>query len=551
MMRYRLAGMRGIVALLSLMLVTGVTVKAAGQESSEPVIPGVQIGPTTAPSTANHSKFEVLQQRFRDGIDVTKACLTCHTEAAKQIQHTIHWTWEFKNPDTGQLLGKRHVINSYLLSTSTNLASCTQCHVGNGWEDDSFDFTSEENVDCLICHDTTGEYFFEKFHTGEGDCVSCHDEKPTAKRGKRRARPDLEKIAQNVGKPTRESCGQCHFRGDGGDGVKHGDLDFSMAEPDRSLDVHMAKDGLNFSCTACHTTGGHRLTGSRYVTKAIDFSGVDVPGRGDFSRATCESCHGMTPHPETNHPKLNDHTDRVACTTCHVPEIARGGKKTVMSWDWSTAGKEGSRGKDLIERDEDGYTTYHSKKGTLEWAANVTPEYRWYDGQFNYTLPGDTIDDTQVLDINGFSGSYADPNSRIWPFKMMSGRQPYDPRNKTLISPHLSGRDDTAYWENFDWVKAAETGMAARGVDFSGEVGFIDTHYFWPIQHMVAPKEQALTCNECHTKDGRLASLTGFYMPGRDSYPWLTVLGWLGALLTLAGVLGHAGLRIVSRMMGR
>ncbi len=86
---------------------------------------------------------------------------------------------------------------------------------------------------------------------------------------------------------------------------------------------------------------------------------------------------------------------------------------------------------------------------------------------------------------------------------------------------------------------------------FSGEVGFVDTRFYWPIQHMVAPKEDALTCNECHTKDGRLASLTGFYMPGRDSYPWLTILGWAGALLTLIGVVVHAGLRIASRMLGR
>ncbi len=512
---------------------------------------GPQTRSENAPSTADHSKFEVLKQRFRDGIDVTTACLTCHTEASKQLHQTIHWTWEFHNPETGQTLGMRHVINSYLISTATNEASCTQCHIGNGWVDDSFDFASEANVDCLICHDTTGEYFFEKFHTGEGDCYACHDEKPTSKKRKPRKRPDLAELAQKVGKPSREACGQCHFRGDGGDGVKHGDLDSSLISPAAAVDVHMAADGLNFACTACHTTGGHRVAGSRYMAKAIDLSGIDVPGRGDQSRATCESCHGLKPHPETNHPKLNDHTDRVACPTCHIPELARGGRKTVVSWDWSTAGKQADRGKQIVETDDDGYTTYNTYHGSWKWQADLRPEYRWFNGHIEYTLPGDKIDDSRPVPINRFLGTYADPNARIWPFKVMHGRQPYDPVNKTLALPHLAGRDDTAYWEHFDWTKAVETGMAARDILFSGEVGFVETRQFWPIQHMVAPKTEALTCNECHSRDGRLAALTGFYMPGRDSYPWLSFLGWLGALLTLGGTVVHAVLRILSRLLGK
>ena len=35
---------------------------------------------------------------------------------------------------------------------------CTSCHAGYGWKDKNFDFSSENNVDCLACHDTTGNY---------------------------------------------------------------------------------------------------------------------------------------------------------------------------------------------------------------------------------------------------------------------------------------------------------------------------------------------------------------------------------------------------------
>ncbi len=61
-------------------------------------------------TTADHSKFKVLQQEFKSASDVTEACLTCHTEASKQVQKTIHWTWEY---DKEKMLGKRYVLNNF------------------------------------------------------------------------------------------------------------------------------------------------------------------------------------------------------------------------------------------------------------------------------------------------------------------------------------------------------------------------------------------------------------------------------------------------------
>lgn len=39
-------------------------------------------------STADHSKFKALQQDFRSGPEVSKVCLSCHTEAVKQKLNT-------------------------------------------------------------------------------------------------------------------------------------------------------------------------------------------------------------------------------------------------------------------------------------------------------------------------------------------------------------------------------------------------------------------------------------------------------------------------------
>ncbi len=63
-------------------------------------------------STADHTKFKELKKQFSTGPEVTKACLACHTEAAKQIQHTTHWTWK---PVGGVQdgLGKKRVLNNY------------------------------------------------------------------------------------------------------------------------------------------------------------------------------------------------------------------------------------------------------------------------------------------------------------------------------------------------------------------------------------------------------------------------------------------------------
>ena len=493
-------------------------------------------------STADHSKFEALQKPFATGPEVTAACLTCHTEASKQLHKTTHWTWAFDNPMTGQQLGKKNVINNFCVATSTNWPRCTSCHIGYGWKDDNFDFASEKNVDCLVCHDTTGTY--KKYPAGAGH-PAYKPKKFPPKVGKLFAPPDLMKVAQSVGNPTRQNCGTCHFFGGGGNGVKHGDLDSSLFAPRKTVDVHMGIDGLNFTCQTCHSTGSHEVAGSRYVTKAVDTVGVDVPGRGDQSRATCESCHGLRPHPEdSTHVKLNDHTDRIACPTCHVPEFARGGRKTKTWWDWSTAGGKGPNGK-KVEKDKDGYATHHFKKGTFRWEKNVVPEYRWFDGEIKYTLLGEKINPKGVVPINVVKGDASDPNSRIWPFKVMRGKQPYDKVNRILAVPHLFGKDDTAFWKNFDWKKAIATGLMAKHQQFSGEYGFVETEYFWPITHMVAEKEDALMCDDCHARDGRLAGVEGFYMPGRDRWEWLDQLGWILAGLSLAAVLGHGLIRIV------
>ncbi len=496
-------------------------------------------------STADHSKFTALQQDFKSGPEVTKACLSCHTEAAKQVQTTLHWKWEYRNPETQQLLGKRHVINNFCTSASSNLASCASCHIGYGMKDANFDFTSEENVDCLVCHDNTGKY--KKPGGLAGNVVTKDTEFPPGS-GKILRGIDLKLIAQRVGGTRRETCGACHFYGGGGDGVKHGDLDSSLEAPGKVLDVHMDVKGNNFTCSTCHKTAGHQIPGSRYAPTAMDKEGAAMPGKSGHARTTsCQSCHGQTPH--KTDAKLNDHTDKIACQTCHIPSFARGGVPTKMSWDWSTAGKRGSDGKPLIVKNDDDYDVYMGIKGNFVWAEDVKPEYMWFNGKVKYTLPGDKIDKShEPVLINAFEGSPSDGKSMIWPVKVFRGKQAYDPVNKTLVVTHLAGNDDTAYWTNLNWEKAVAAGMKAVNRPFSGKVDFISTESSWPITHMVAPKERALGCADCHAAGGRLEKVSGIYIPGRtsDHARWLDGAGWTFALLALAGVLLHGLARFIA-----
>ena len=46
--------------------------------------------------------------------------------------------------------------------------------------------------------------------------------------------------------------------------------------------------------------------------------------------------------------------------------------------------------------------------------------------------------------------------------------------------------------------------MQHKGLTYSGEHGFAETEMWWRINHMVAPKEQALGCMDCHGQGDRL-----------------------------------------------
>lgn len=529
----------GLALFLSLSLAPAAPARAAQLATEVPAgATGAVKKPEAHAITADHSRHPALQQPFATPQEVTKACLSCHNAAAQQVHKTIHWTW-LDPADPERKMGKGGItFNNFCIAIPSNEPRCTSCHAGFGWKNAQFDFSSQENVDCMVCHDHTGTY--KKFPTMAGLPVS----EATEFEGKTFNPPDYNAIAASVGRPTRDNCGTCHFYGGGGDAVKHGDLDSTMFKPGRELDVHMDAKGANFTCQRCHTTEAHVIAGRTYKQPAFT-ERTSVLDDDRVHRIACESCHTATPH-KAGH-KANDHTDKLACQTCHIPAFARE-QATKMWWDWSTAGKK-KDGKPFAEKGPFGKAVYDSKKGDFRWEKDVVPEYHWSNGRMEFLLLTDVIADTsQPVTINRIDGSPADPRSRIMPFKAHRGRQPFDAGNRTFVAPHLFGKDDAAYWKTYDWQKAVEAGQKSLNLPYSGKLEFVDTVYYYPITHQVAPKERSVACGECHKPAGsRLAAVTGVWMPGRDRNAGVDAAGWIAVAGSVLAVGVHGFLRLAAR----
>lgn len=486
--------------------------------------------------TVNHGNVKALKQKFKSGPEVTQACLSCHSEAENQFQKTIHWTWQAGHDRNGAIIGKAgHSLNNFCISGNMNQdKGCLSCHPGWGQK--------TESINCLVCHGQTDINWEESFTDYQAFSES---DDPEELEIADEISDSIQAAVVDISRPTRKNCGSCHFYGGGGDGVKHGDLDSSLAKPNKKLDVHMGTDGQDFNCTRCHTTSMHNIAGRIYTEPA--FTDRKSLIEDDLtSKITCESCHSAKPHKAGS--KANDHTDKVACQSCHIPTFARV-NPTKMSWDWAVSGKL-KDGKPYKTKDEFGKHDYLTIKGQMKWAKDVKPAYAWFNGSIESFTARDTIDPSGTVKLSQPAGGPQDPNSRIFPFKVHNGNQPYDKVNKTLLVPLLSG--PKGYWKTLDWNDALQRGNDAVGVPFSGEFDFVRTTYVFPTTHMVAPKDNVVNCTECHIKqDSRLADITGVYMPGRDHFQILDSLGWIAILGALLGVCLHGLGRVFTKPNGR
>lgn len=403
----------------------------------------------------------VMNEKFGTPQDVTKACLSCHEDAASDFMKTAHWKWErsgvrLPGRDGEFSIGKKNLPNNFCLGVQGNEKSCNSCHAGYGWKDKSFDFNKSENVDCLVCHDWSGTYTKGAYGMPNKDV-------------------DLLAVARSVGYPKRQNCGLCHNYGGGGMGVKHGDLDESLLNAYADLDVHMSR---NMLCIDCHVTEKHNIKGTAYSVSADHRNGI-----------SCTDCHDEKPHKDS---RINSHTEAVACQTCHIPRFARKAA-TKTFWDWSKAG-DSSR--------KDDPHKYLKIKGEFVYGKDLVPEYYWFNMTIDRYMWNDRLDPAKVTLINPPRGDINDMTAKIWPFKVHRAIQPYDKVNRYLLQPVTAG--EGGYWTEFNWDKAFRLSENISGIRYSGSYGFTRTDMYWPLSHMVSAGDKALRCNDCHGEASRM-----------------------------------------------
>jgi hypothetical protein len=405
-------------------------------------------------------------------------CNQCHAGKALEVYQSEHYQWKGK-------LGK---INDFCIFPDINwlaefpagsgtAAGCGTCHVGFGntkpqrtgtpfYGNAAFPATPSTDqlnkIDCLVCH---SDLYKRVAVMENGTPVIKPD--PTL---------NMAQVLAGIRRtPSKQACLNCHAKAGGGDGLKQGDLNMSMANPTASVDVHMAATsvgGAGMNCVSCHTVSAHKIAG-----KGADLRVADA---GAPAMKTCTTCHGSAPHEEGD---LNEHVSRTDCTACHIPTYGRG-VLTETGRDFQTLALYGDR---------------WEAKRTMA-TAPLIPKLMKYNGTSYFAALGQPLPE-----LNDGSFLIAGPASaapggsttgKYYPFKEHTNTMWVD-ANDWLI-PVKS----TTLWGSQNSLNLA----LSQGYEltFNKTLGSkfpVITKRYLALYHQVAPKSMVRsrsTCTQCH-----------------------------------------------------
>jgi len=436
-----------------------------------------------------------------DGYQGVQTCAACHQDAVDEITNTVHWYlaspirnvqglpdgswWGMVNRECA-LAGSTTLANWTASNNgkySVQSAGCGVCHIGSLTVPPTpgkIATDSEKNtVDCLVCH--SENYDWSKRATLVKDSTGVHWGEDTSL-----------KAALSITKtPSNEACLRCH---------EHAfSEDYKRGMPYTSEnDVH-AKAGLD--CITCHTTEHHKIAKGMYESDMVANDLPDVP-------VTCSNCHGNNPHHGNNADVLNNHIDKIACQTCHIPEASG-----IVYENWGKPVKDNIYGKyselskfdkipsnpklyvptDTIKMEHLSYIwrvpNIKDQKDAQSWMAFATS---------NINTPGAKIFPVRALT----QVMLFDKKLKMWQAPGMAFLK-NDP--KMAEFPLLLSPNREVYSETGDVKKAINAGMKpyeAMGLKWSGEWMAMEVPGVSYISVNHGVKKDALSCNSCHSKNG-------------------------------------------------
>lgn len=423
----------------------------------------------------------------------TKTCITsaCHATQANHVFNSVHYQWTgdpqkaIELNAAGSRASKLGGINNFCIWPDANWLTifnktdgtqgpggCAVCHAGLGLKPSTTSSQAQlENIDCLICHAPNYKRIVVK--NADGTFSLAPD--PTI---------DIQSAAKAVTRPTRETCMRCHQNSGGGNNYKRGDLESTSISCDKNYDVHMgstATGGQNFTCQDCHRTDSHKMAGRGIDMRALD-SAFDL---------SCESCHSQIPHRSynTNYSSLNRHSDKVNCTTCHIPYFAKT-VATDMHRNWAVM--ELDAAKKLYDPE-------------MTKQTSVMPKYAWFNGYSHFYKFKDKValDSRGVQKLAWPDGGFVDiagkPVAKLYPVKVHEGNSPINNAAGNAFDNVLLPVKNKIAFETGDVDSATVNGAAAAGITYNGH-SFIKTEQYQGIFHTVGPKASALSCSNevCH-----------------------------------------------------
>ena len=481
------------------------------------------------PVSAKEKRIEQMHARvFKQlgGYKGPEACYACHQKEYLEISHSYHAHQgritadgkiaydPSKAADLGMFNRWYSLSNTDRVKTPENQwrliegAYCSQCHPGGGpLKQYGMD------VDCLICHQQNGY----KGGKGVGKAPAGVDANgyviqsngarlaalmmAGAKANGDYKKLDLSGIAAKamegvelrIGKPRPDNCNFCHWKTNSKRGTRY------AAFKGKSMDVHYSAGML---CQDCHITKKHQIGKG----KVVDTAGTPQL-RGTMK--TCTDCHGEAPHEGDYADELNDHVERIACETCHIPKTTpatvgvdwlRGMDMVNMMkkfhWMLPIANVFGMATPEMMTGQINDMIAHYKKKAK----AGFKPVYAWHNR------------DILCTEVPHPTGSRDDDNSRITPFNVIEtvlfddGTTPAVVKNpdghangypvpRTFVArAGGKGKRDTTLEEMRKYDNGRYKNAVIRRIPM-----------YFSMYHNIAPAKEALSCNQCHTqKGGRL-----------------------------------------------